>query len=898
MKFLQSVITCSLMLLSFTNWAQTKMSGQILDISSNLPISEVQVLDEQNRLITETDANGIFSMEIIGDFPLQIFFAKTEYIYYSAVINEADLSTEPIVFLLAPVNNSLEEIIISVGNRSRNRTVLNTSVPVTVLTSEEIENSGYTSTAEVIQMVVPSFKHERIVRGDGTETIRPSSMRGMGTDQMLVLVNGKRRHISAFLIGDNTGVDINAIPVTSIKTIEVLKDGAAALYGSDAIAGVINIILHDNLDGIADFKTGITTRGDGEYGKLGLRKGFNLGESSRLNVSVQAISTAKTVRAGEDMRKQYFGTILNDQGEVIYSDPEGDRKNEEYFKNPRITMIEGDPDKKSVGTFLNFKHQIDEESSIYAFGGYSYTNTLNGSNRFRLPLDDGNVRAIFPDGFLARGRFITHDLSLTAGYNSVNKTLGKYDVSASVGNSLVDIGLENSVNPSLGENSPTNFHLGKQKYLQSSFNFDFSKALDSYENHILSYGAEVRYEAYKLNEGDEASYIDGGVPILDGPNAGARAAVGSQGYVGYRPENRVNENRNISAIYLDYSADLWSRLNLGVAGRYEYYSDFGSTVNGKVSARYEFIPGYAIRSAFNTGFRAPSLQQSYFSQTQTNFRYDPLVDEIVSRENSTLRLDSDAAKALGASALKPEESYNISMGVTLQPTKNLFFTLDYYMIDVNDRIVRTSFFTVDNPLIKDLFERYNIEGIQSVRYFANAIDTKTQGLDIVGQYNLNTETAGDFTFVMAYNLNLFKIVGFHNPSNLEDLNESIFNEERQAASSRKQSNLNLMVSHKYKKWRNSFRMYYAGKISNRYPVIEEVVGLNTMPALAIFDAEVSYFFTPKFQVSVGGTNILNQMPPLADESISFNGNFKYYNGNGSQLGTSGSSYYLKMTYNF
>jgi len=898
MKTFRNTLTISLLLLGFVSWSQTKFNGKILDAESELPISSVEVLNSNYQVLTQTNEEGLFTADVSNDYPFELYLVANGYLEFHVVIEENAQFQEPVVFFLEKDANSLDELVINVGNRSRNRTVLNSSVPVTVLTEEEITKSGYTSTAEVIQMVVPSFRHDRIVRGDGTESIRPSSMRGMGTDQILVLINGKRRHISAFLIGDNTGVDLNAIPVSAIKTIEVLKDGASALYGSDAIAGVINIILHDGMEGYADVKTGITSRGDGEYGKLGIRKGFEIGEKSILNISLQAAASAKTVRAGEDMRQQYFGTIRDENGDIIYHNPEGDLKNEAYFKNPRITMIEGDPDKASVSTFLNFENKIDENSSIYAFGGYNYTNTLNGSNRFRRPLDDGNVRAIFPDGYLARGRFITHDLSLTTGYQSKSKTLGNYDLSASVGNSAVDIGLENSVNPSLGEDSPTDFHLGKQNYLQANLNLDFSKPLDYEENHVLSYGAEFRYEKYQLKEGEEASYINGGVPILDGPNAGERAPVGSQGYVGYRPENRVNKHRNISAVYLDYVADFWNKLNLGVAGRYEHYSDFGSTINGKVSARYEFLPGVAVRSAFNTGFRAPSMQQSYFSQTQTNFRYDPIVDEIVSRENSTLSLESEAAKALGATALSPEKSYNISAGLTYQPIRNLFFTLDYYMIHVDDRIVRTSFFTVDNPLIKELFDQYGIEGIQSARYFANAISTRTQGFDLVAQYNLQTASAGDFTFLLSYNYNLHEITGFNNPANLSNLNEAIFDEERQAASSREQSNLNFMVSHKYNKWQSTIRMFHAGKVSNSYPVKEEVIGLNTMPALTVFDAEVAYLVTPKFQVAVGGTNLLNQMPPYAHESINFNGNFKYYNGNGSQLGTAGAAYYLKMAYNF
>lgn len=898
MKITNSVFTCIFLLVTFFSWSQTSFKGQVLDASSRAPISKTEILDARYHLITHTDEQGFFTIEIDEEQVYQFFVSKREYIDYHYVSEKTQQNGETEIIYLQPEDNNLEEITISVGNRSKNRTILNTSVPVAVLTSEEIKHSGYTSTAEVIQMIVPSFSHDRIVRGDGSETIRPSSMRGMGTDQMLVLVNGKRRHMSAFLIGDNTGVDINAIPVTAIKTIEVLKDGAAAMYGSDAIAGVINIILYDDIDGTAELQTGITTRGDGEYAKLGVRKGITFNEDTRLNIAIQASANAKTVRAGKDMRKQYFGTQFDKDGNVIYSDPEGDIKNDEYLKNPRITMIEGDPDKKNLSTFLNFDHKLDEASALYAFGGYNYGNTLNGSNRFRLPSDDGNVREIYPDGYLARGRFVTHDLSLTSGYKSFHKLLGKYDLSVSLGNSLVDIGLENSINPSMGTESPTDFHLGKQNLFNSNVNLDFSKSLDTLENHILSYGAEVRYESYKLTEGEEASYKDGGVPIIDGPNSGNRAPVGSQGYVGYRPENSVDESRNIGAAYIDYSGDITSNFNIGIAGRYEYYSDFGSTVNGKIAARYEFTPGYAVRGAFNTGFRAPSLQQTYFSQTQTNFRYDPEIDQIVSRENSTLSLESQAAKALGATALKPEKSYNFSAGFTLQPTKNLFFTLDYYMVRVNDRIVRTSFFTVDNPLIKELFNQYNIKGIQSARYFANAIDTRTQGFDLVGQYNLNTETAGDFTFLFSYNFNLHEVIDFNNPQNLEDLNETVFDEERQAAFSKNQSNLNLMIVHKYRKWRNTLRMFHAGKVSNSYPVKEEVIGLNTMPAINIFDAEVSYAVTPSFQISLGGTNLLDKMPPEADEKLNFYGNFKYYNGNGSQLGTAGASYYLKLGYSF
>lgn len=876
--------------------AQLTLRGKIAAEESNRLIEGATITLNPMHKMTKSASDGSFVLTGLKTGVYQLEISSVGLVKFAKTIK---LNKDTVLTVMMTDNSSnLNEVSISVGNRGKSRSIIKSPVPVQLISSQEIKTSGYTNTAELIQMLVPSFTQNRIVRGDGSETIRPSTMRGMGTDQMLVLVNGKRRHISAFLIADNTGVDLNAIPVSAIESIEVLKDGAAAIYGSDAIAGVINIILKKDTGGSVDVQSGITSRGDGFNTKIGIDKGFALKNNGVLNVAVQGLYVEKTVRAGADLRKQYFGTIKNAAGNVTYSDPVGDAKNAAYAADPKVTMIEGDPQKKVLGTMINYSQPLKNEGKIYAFGGVNYNNTLNGSNRFRLPGDDGTVRSIYPDGFLARGKIVTTDYSFAGGYKQDFKLLGMMDASVSLGGNSVQFNLLNSDNPSLGAKSPTDFYLGTHHFNQYAANLDFVKALDQNKVYSLAYGAEFRVENYSIKAGEEASYIDGGVPILDGPNAGKRAPVGSQGYVGYRPSNAVAQSRNTSAAYAELTADFTKSFTVSAATRYEYYSDFGSTINGKISARYEFIKGYAIRGAANTGFRAPSLQQSYFSQTQTNYTLDPAVGQIVSRENSTLPINSPAAIALGAQPLKPEKSYNVSAGLTALPVKNLFITADLYAVRVNDRIVRTSFFTTSNPLIKKLFDDYNIVGIQSARYFANAIDTRTQGIDIVAQYELHANNLGHFTFLASYNYNLLKIVGVHNSATLASLNENIFNPERIAATATKQNNFTMSIVHNLNGFTSSLRVYRAGELSNQYPIAQKVIGLNTMPALVTLDAEVSYQFKNKVRFGIGANNIFDKMPPLNDPSLSFNGNFKYYNGNNSQLGVTGAYYYAKLGYSF
>jgi len=811
-------------------------------------------------------------------------------------------ATQDVTLAEAPFQ--LEGVTVSVGTRGANRTVLESPVPVDVLSARDLVTTGAVQTAEVIQALVPSFTQPRIVRGDGSETVRPATLRGLGTDQLLVLVNGRRRHVSAHLIGDATGVDLNTIPAGAIDRIEVLRDGAAAQYGSDAIAGVINVVLKDNGGGRRFSVTGgQTTRGDGATGLASLNGGVGLGRRGGfLNVTGELLGTEQVRRAGPDLRQQYFGTVRDSTGRVLYSDPRGDSLNAAWAANPRVTMLEGDPRRVAGSLYYNARLPLRPALSLYSFGGYTNREVRNGSCRFREPKADGVVRAIYPNGFLARGLNATTDLAGTAGVRA-DAGGGSWDLSVGYGGSSFEYNLQNSNNPSLGAASPRDFYLGTHRFEQVAGNLDFVRAVDlGLPSPVtVALGSEVRGEHYEIRPGEPASYEDGGVPIMDGPNAGRRAPAGSQCYVGYRPSNTTDTWRSNAAAYVDLESNVTRALLLGVAGRAERYSDFGSTVNGKIAARFEPVRGYALRAAANTGFRAPSLQQSHFSQTQTNFLFDAAVGQIVSRENSTFRLRSVAAEALGASPLEPERSTNVSAGVTATPVGNVAVSVDHYDITVRDRIVRTSFFSVNNPKVKALFDASGVRDIQAGRFFTNAVDVRTRGWDVVLQSGVDLASAGRTQITAGYNRTkntVLRVAG--TPPELAGLEETIFNASARRGVERaspRGGNLSLTLTHDVGDVSLLLRTFRYGKWVGSDPE-EERPGVNVTPAMWYTDVDLAYRLrlrgTRTLTLALGGTNVFDTMPPEAGPDASFFGNFRYVNGANSAFGVNGAYLYARV----
>ena len=640
------------------------------------------------------------------------------------------------------------------------------AVPVDVLSHDQIAASGFAETAQVIASLVPSFNFPRPSITDGTDTVRPATLRGLGPDQVLVLINGKRRHQSALVhlngsVGrGSTGVDLNAIPVSAIDRIEVLRDGAAAQYGSDAIAGVINIVLKDAIsrpevtanfgvskgtfagnrcasNGLSCAEGDDISFTDGGLADIGGSWGLPLG-SGRLTVTSEFRGHNRTNRASADPRDQI---VAGDAGNNAVAEP-----------NHRW----GDPDTRDVMTFANAALPLNASAtrSLYGFGGYS-RRTANSAGFYRRALDDvRNQPAIYPLGFLPEIQPAVVDVSAAGGVRGVFNRWN-YDFSAGAGHNSFSFTIGNTLNASLGPSAPPNkttFDAGTLMLNQLVTNADISRpvAVKGLARPVnVAFGAEARRENYRLLAGEPDSYRDGGA--LN--QAGRPAAIGAQVFPGFRPTNEVNESRGSVAGYVDVEGAVSRWLRIGGAGRAERYSDFGGTVDGKVTARVEPLPGLIVRGSFSTGFRAPSLGQSFFSSTATNF-LNLGQGLVVPVESLTLPVGSAAARALGASPLKPETSRNASGGIVITPVKDLELAVDYYRITIDDRIVLSGNFTA--PPIAALLAPF---GANSARFFTNAIDTRTNGVDAIASYRVGLASAGDLRLRAAYNNNRTRITG-------------------------------------------------------------------------------------------------------------------------------------------
>jgi iron complex outermembrane receptor protein len=638
------------------------------------------------------------------------------------------------------------------------------AVPVDVITREQIAQSGYTETAQVIQSLTPSFNFPRPTITDGTDTVRPATLRGLGPDQVLVLVNGKRRHQSALVHLNNsigrgsTGVDLNAIPLAAIDHIEVLRDGAAAQYGSDAIAGVINIVMKSGPsrptvtskfglsagtfagntctpDGLTcspgddiDFSDGGLFDAGGSWG-LAAGKGH-------VTLSAEYRHHNRTNRASFDPRDQ---VVAGDAAANAVSQP-----------NHRW----GDPDARDVMTFVDATVPLNgrQTSLLYGFGGYS-RRLADSAGFFRRSLDARNWPQIYPLGFLPVIEPTVVDAAGAVGIRGVHRKWN-YDASAEFGQNSFDFAVDDSLNVSLGPSVPpekTRFDAGRLELSQFVANLDVSRAfrvgrLSGPVN--VAMGAEYRHENYRIHAGEPDSYGDGGVPN----QFGGRAAIGAQVFPGFRPSNETDESRHSVAGYVDVEGDVLSWLRLGGAARAEHYSDFGGTVDGKLTARLKIDPRLVARGSVSTGFRAPSLGQSFFSSTATNFLN--LGQGLVPVESLTLPVDSAPAQVLGAQPLKPEQSLNMSAGVVITPVSGLSVTVDAYRIAIDDRIVLSGNFTA--APIAALLAPF---GANSARFFTNAIDTRTNGVDVTANHQMALGASGELKLYAGYNNTLTELVG-------------------------------------------------------------------------------------------------------------------------------------------
>ncbi len=893
------LVTLVLSLFSLPAAAQENgtIRGVVTDSKTGAALPGVNIVVEGSYQGTATQVDGDYFLNIKpGTYTVSVQFVGYKQIKQSVTV--AAGQTVTVDFSLDQDVLGLDAVAV-IGSRRTDRTVIESPVPVDVFTEAEIRATGESQTTQILQQLVPSYNAPQPSITDGSDHMRPATLRGLGPDQVLILVNGKRRHTSALVhvngtIGrGSTGVDLNAIPAGAIAKIEVLRDGAAAQYGSDAIAGVINIVLKERVgfDASASYsqRASSVTRGyaedegnfadnsdkdnyswdgegniggpqdvtynDGETVNLHLGYGVPVGGGS-FYLSGQFRNRERAVRAGLDPRQQYF---------------DGDPR-EETFN--RLNHVYGQGEYDDITLFLNGSVPIGTAGAqFYAFAGYNRRKGSTGCF-YRRALDNRTVRALHPDGFLPTLDNILKDFSVAGG---IKGTLGSWawDLSETFGSNSFNFIVDNTNNASEGTASAQHFDSGTLKFAQATTNLDLIRQVDigSAAPLNVAIGAEFRYDNYQIDPGEEDSYKNGGVPVLDGPNAGSPAPVGASCFPGFSPRNATDKSRTNFATYLDLENNVSEQFLLSVAGRFENYSDFGSTITGKVAGRYEFAPGVALRGAASTGFRAPSLAQANYSSIATNF-----IDG-VPFEVGTFPVDDPVARALGAKDLDAEKSVNLSAGATYAQG-NVSFTVDAYQIDISDRIVFTENFTGSG--IADFLQSKGIDA-NGGRYFTNAVNTQTQGLDIIARYATHLGS-GTLRLTAAMNFNKTDITNkdeIVTPDILKDFtSRPLFGRVEQGrfeVGQPKQKH-NFSANFEQGSWNFTARANFYGEVTGLNSA-DPVNGVNlrdqTFSSKWLADFEAGFEISKGITIAAGVENIFDTYPDKQLKRNSFNGIFPY-----------------------
>ncbi len=740
--------------------------------------------------------------------------------------------------------------VVVLGSRSSAKTALDTAAPVGLISTKDLQNAGPLELGKLLQTLDPSFNFSTTFISDGTDIIRPATLRSLGPDQLLVLVNGKRRHQQALVNVQQTvgrgsaGTDINAIPLSAIHHVEVLRDGAAAQYGSDAIAGVINIVLKQQVNETQLSGTiGTTSQGDGDLYSGSANSGFKIGDGGFVNLTVEARKRGETNRAGPDSLR---------------------------VDVPRVTQRIGDSLAKDAFLWMNAGLPIDKDSEIYAFGGVSKrTGDSGGFFRGVGASENRAVTAVYPNGYLPNIKTTVKDASFAIGYRRDLANDWKFDASVNHGASELDFHEANSINVSywyepkpgggIYAESPTEADTGKLKFNQTTFNADFKGPLTLAERKIfLAAGFEYRIDNYAIEAGDPVSYQYGRTdnPAIAIPGrTGAAASPGIQGFPGYTPGTAVDDGRHNIALYLDMEHNVTDQLLVAGAIRFEKYSDFGSTTTGKLSLRYDPTKEIGFRGSVSTGFRAPSVQQQFYSSVSTNLNLDGSLTETL-----TARQGSAVTKAFGIAPLKEETSRNASIGMILRPAKNFSVTADLYRIDIKDRIVFSSEIAPEsnclpnnsNCPIRALLDPLKVGQAQ---FFTNAVNTSTKGLDIVAEHT--TRWPGS-TLVLSGQLgfNQTEVTDRHSQSPVLT-GAQMFDRTQVTLLERGQPRQHHVVAADYTTgaWNMTARASYYGEVQAEY-----FSPLQTWDAKWLVDTTLRYAFTKKNSLSVGVNNLFDTYP--------------------------------------
>ena len=866
--------------------AQNVLKGKVTDESSQ-PLAGVTILEKGTTNGVYSDKDGIFSIKYKDENSVIVFS------YVGLATQEVTVGTQKELNIVLLNNNVLQNVVV-VGSRRPNRTATESVVPVDRIDVSQISATmGQSDVNQMLQYVAPSFNSNKQSGADGADHIDPATLRGLGPDQTLVLVNGKRWHQSSLinLFGSrgrgNTGTDLNAIPLSAIDHIEILRDGASAQYGSDAIAGVINVVLKSDVNTF----TGSVTEGarnakppseyntlpephslDGQLTQASANYGAKIGDKGFFNVTVDYSNLDHTYRRADPSKY-----------------PNGVYRNE--F---------GDAASENMGTYFNSSVSAGEKTEFYMFGGFNYRFT-DAYAFSRAADEERNVLAIYPNGFDPEIQSVITDKSVSAGMRTV---IGGWNVdfNNTYGANNFHYMVTNTLNSSLMEKSPTRFDAGGFSLAQNTTSLDFSKLFKHVANGLnVAFGVEHRVENYQIFAGEEGSYKSYGHPVFRIDTTFSSPGIissidttfrpgGAQGFPGFQPANEVNESRSNFGAYTDLELDLTGRLTVDAAGRFEQYSDFGNTVNGKLAARYKLFNNFSIRGSVSSGFRAPSLAQLYFNTTFTDIVAGQAIDKIIAKNNSPI------TRELGIPPLKQEMSTNAGLGFTAKV--NAFtLTVDGYYVKVNNRIVLTGAFSSDDPQIGNELKKLNIGAAQ---FFTNAVNTTTEGVDAILAYTLSLSNHNSLRFSVSSNFNDMKIDKIYTNTKLAGKEDIYFGLREQyfLLASAPKSKINFGVDYSRKNFFANAKINRFGevKLINWNDNGDNVVDpgeLDVYKPKMTLDLSAGYTIK-NITLSLGGVNILNTYPTKHDPGLTESGGIW----DAVQMGFSGAFYYIRAGFKF
>ncbi len=823
------------------------LTGTVMDDAGS-PLLGATVLVKGTNHGTVTDENGAFQLNV-DQMPTTLIVSYTGY---KQIEFEAK---SPSVEITLMEGTPLDVVVVT-GSRGKPRTVLGSPVAIDNINAEDLRQSGQSTVDQMLNYKVPSYNSSNQTISDATAHFDPSELRNLGPSRTLVLVNGKRKNQSALVYVNDTpgkgevGTDMKSIPSEAIERVEVLRDGAAAQYGSDAIAGVINIVLKESTDGTITLNSGITTAGDGLTYDAGVNKGFKLGNGT-LNLTGSYYHQDYTDRSGTPGNDLLFGTIFGDQSLLDGTHP--------WIKdNPDLGMTVGQPAYDKYAGMVNFKMPYGSSGEFYALAGVTKRNGKSFA-LYRAPYwitDDAGL--LTPDGQTYQGfqpTFETSILDHTLSIGTKNNIMGwNSDLSITSGSNSVGYLIGNTINVSLLPNSPTSFDAGAYKFGNILGNWDLYKEFGKLS---VSLGTEVRQETFDVKAGQEESYVGGG----------------AQSFPGLQPSNEVNAKRNNLGVYAGADYDLSDNTLLGGAVRYENFSDFGSNVSWKVNARQFFMDkNAAVRASVSTGFRAPSLHQIYLSNVQT------LVSGGTVSNQGTFNNVSDVIKGLGVPSLDAEKSFSIAAGLTYRIADNVSLAVDYYNIKVRNRVLFTGEIGFDgddnsvNPVEKILIAN----NVTSIKYFVNALDTKTNGLDVVLDYQGDKLGA-----VLSANWNETVILNkdIASPGVVGEVGYEIFNRKEQSRVTLARPKIKALfgLSYKLGSLKATLNNTYFGAVTWQHAT--DPSKDQTFSPKVITDLLLGYSINSSLGLNLTVNNLLNVYPDVIDTKGDFvtdlGGRFKY-----------------------